>query len=163
MLRYGVKNSFDIAKMCFDVVDKFGGGLPAFLLLLETISVETNYATTKDTSLKSGFGLTQFDGIAFTDVLVRTSQTNRLKCSTYFDFDIDDVVIEDLQSDPLKSIIFARLKYKLIPEPIPTTLHGRAKYWKQYYNSYLGAGTVEHYIEMVSHNSQFYFYETKSL
>ena len=43
-------------------------------------------------------------------------------------------------------MIFARLKYILIPETIPTTIEGRAKYWKKFYNSVDGKGTLDHYV-----------------
>ena len=32
---------------------------------------------------------------------------------------------------------------------MPTSVEGQANYWKKYYNSELGAGSVEHYIELV--------------
>jgi hypothetical protein len=32
---------------------------------------------------------------------------------------------------------------------MPNTLEGRAKYWKQYYNSSQGAGSEEKYIETI--------------
>jgi hypothetical protein len=41
----------------------------------------------------------------------------------------------------------ARVHYLRRPEPIPTDLTGQAEYWKKWYNTYLGAGTVEEYIE----------------
>lgn len=44
--------------------------------------------------------------------------------------------------------LFTRLFYRLIPEAILETIEGRAKYWKKYYNTVLGKGTVEHYLEM---------------
>jgi len=40
------------------------------------------------------------------------------------------------------------LKYKLIPELIPNSLDERATYWKKYYNSEAGKGTMKHYLEM---------------
>ncbi|GAL07932.1 hypothetical protein JCM19237_312 [Photobacterium aphoticum] len=45
-------------------------------------------------------------------------------------------------------MIFARLRYKTVPESIPATLEGRAAYWKQHYNSYHpnAAGSSDGYI-----------------
>jgi hypothetical protein len=40
----------------------------------------------------------------------------------------------------------ARLKYWMVPRKIPETLEGQAEYWKQYYNTYKGAGKVSDYI-----------------
>jgi len=39
-----------------------------------------------------------------------------------------------------------RLKYYLCPGELPYNLIERAKYWKKYYNTPLGAGTVDKYI-----------------
>lgn len=46
------------------------------------------------------------------------------------------------------AIQIARLKYFLIAEKIPENMTGQARYWKKYYNTELGAGTVEKYIEL---------------
>lgn len=39
-----------------------------------------------------------------------------------------------------------RVHYLRVPEPIPDDLHGQAQYWKKNYNSELGKGTVEEYM-----------------
>jgi hypothetical protein len=45
-------------------------------------------------------------------------------------------------------VLLTRLKYYMVPDPIPPSrdLRGHAEYWKQHYNTPLGAGTVEQYI-----------------
>lgn len=48
------------------------------------------------------------------------------------------------------STAMCRYKYVMCPGPVPSTLEGRAAYWKKYYNTPLGAGTVEEYIK--AHN-----------
>lgn len=40
----------------------------------------------------------------------------------------------------------ARVLYLSFAEPIPDDLEGQARYWKKYYNTPAGAGTVEHYL-----------------
>lgn len=42
--------------------------------------------------------------------------------------------------------IFARLHYYRRPEPLPTTKDGYAAYWKEHYNTHLGAGTNIEYL-----------------
>lgn len=39
-----------------------------------------------------------------------------------------------------------RVHYLRIKEALPDTLGGQARYWKQYYNTPLGAGTIDEYI-----------------
>lgn len=45
------------------------------------------------------------------------------------------------------AILIARIRYLLVPAPIPKTLEGQAAYWKKYYNTVEGAGTVEKYMK----------------
>ena len=42
-----------------------------------------------------------------------------------------------------------RLHYRRVPKKLPAVgdLEGQAQYWKKYYNSHLGKGTVEHFIK----------------
>jgi len=44
---------------------------------------------------------------------------------------------------------FCRLHYRRVPSALPAAdnLEGQARYWKKYYNTYLGKGTVEHFME----------------
>ena len=42
---------------------------------------------------------------------------------------------------------FCRLHYRRKPGAIPGTMPGRAAYWKKHYNTPLGRGTPEHYLE----------------
>jgi hypothetical protein len=45
-------------------------------------------------------------------------------------------------------IIMARIKYWIVPKRLPNSsdLNGLAKYWKDYYNTYLGKGKSEEFI-----------------
>tara|TARA_B100000902_G_scaffold399648_1_gene471571 strand:+ start:3409 stop:3894 length:486 start_codon:yes stop_codon:yes gene_type:complete len=55
-----------------------------------------------------------------------------------------------LRTNLAAGIVHARIKYYRVPHPIPKTLEGQAKYWKQWYNTELGAGDPEEYIDQVS-------------
>lgn len=44
-------------------------------------------------------------------------------------------------------VLFARLHYLRVAEPVPTGLYQQAAYWKRYYNTPSGAGTAEQYIQ----------------
>lgn len=68
----------------------------------------------------------------------------------YFGIDIELVEWEHLRYNPLLAMLFTRLKYKLIPELVPKSIEARARYWKMFYNSKAGKGTVEHYLEVNS-------------
>tara|TARA_R100001594_G_scaffold141731_1_gene187997 strand:- start:334 stop:786 length:453 start_codon:yes stop_codon:yes gene_type:complete len=45
------------------------------------------------------------------------------------------------------AICMCRFHYRRVPSAIPRTKEGRAKYWKTYYNTVKGKGTIEHYME----------------
>jgi len=65
------------------------------------------------------------------------------------DTDIREVKYEDLTDDTL-NLIFARLYFMVSPRSIPNTVEGRAKLWKEIYNTSAGKGTIERYIDAVS-------------
>lgn len=129
------------------VVDCLGGGEKAKRLLLETASAETALGKIYDRTVYAGMGICQFDKAPFYRIK-KASQKYRDKILRELGVDIKLVEWEHLRYDAFVSLIFCRLYYLLIPKPIPKTLEGRAKYWKKYYNTYLGKGTPEHYIKM---------------
>lgn len=43
-------------------------------------------------------------------------------------------------------VLFARLHYLRVSEPVPLTLYDQASYWKDHFNTIKGAGTVEQYL-----------------
>ena len=116
-------------------------------LLLETAAAETALGSTYDRTIYAGMGLCQFDKKPFYYIRDR-SNFLRDKIKRSLGIDINLVEWEHLRYNPFLSLLFCRLYYYLIPKPIPRTLKGRAKYWKRYYNTYLGKGTPSHYIKM---------------
>jgi hypothetical protein len=61
--------------------------------------------------------------------------------------EIAKVQFVDLIYDDKMSILFCRLRYLVVKEPIPKDLEGQANYWKVYYNSAKGKGKPEEYIK----------------
>ena len=51
-----------------------------------------------------------------------------------------------LETNIAAQIAMCRLHYRRIPKPLPSSLEGQAKYWKKYYNSMAGRGTVEDFL-----------------
>jgi len=143
---YGLINKQQIYDAVDKVVECLGGGDAAKKLLLETAAAETGMGEAIDKSWFVGIGLMQFDEIGFKDVQQRTSRAKKDLVLNCFGIDIDRVVHTDLRWSPLLSVIFARLKYQLVPSAIPDEQYARAAYWKKWYNSSLGKGTPEHYM-----------------
>lgn len=53
---------------------------------------------------------------------------------------------EQLKYNLRLQTVFARLHYWRVEEPIPTATPLQARYWKKFYNTQLGKGTVAHYL-----------------
>lgn len=51
-----------------------------------------------------------------------------------------------LEHNDVYAVCMARIKYLRDSQPIPLDLHGQAVYWKRVYNTKLGKGTIEEYI-----------------
>lgn len=145
---YGLTPSMNLDNLVLEVCNclGFGSYATAHLLILETIGAETERGTYKDPSTFAGMGLCQFDKLPFKDTQDRTSTATKAKVYKGLGINIDLVKWEDLRYNPLLSILFCRLKYLLVRDPIPALVDDRARYWKKWYNSILGKGTEEHYL-----------------
>lgn len=57
--------------------------------------------------------------------------------------------INQLDGNMYYAAAMTRVHYRRVKKPLPKAgdLKAQADYWKRYYNTYLGAGTVEEYIE----------------
>ena len=153
MIGYGLTSVEQIKLIAIAVCDVLGHGSNgmAVNMLCETAAAETQCGTVADkTRDGAGRGLFQCDEIAFIDVIKRSSLTDIKALETAFDFDLRAIEWSVLNYSPLIAAAVCRLFYKLRPGAIPIDVHGRAEYWKKFYNTALGAGTVEHYIASVN-------------
>ena len=144
---YGLSSFKALEEIAAQVVEVLGGGDDAFCLIMETCAAETHLGTAPDLHSLSGYGLTQFDNIGFDDTVNRTGKVRRDQVFGKWRIDINEIMIRELNFSPMLSVILCRLFYLLRPGKIPDTLEGRAAYWKKYYNTEYGKGTIEHYIK----------------
>ena len=115
--------------------------------MMETCAVETQLGTYPDKHPnKLGVGAFQFDAIALKDLKQETDERHKNKVMRLWGYDLDTVKLEDLANDLLLAAICCRLKYLRVPAAIPNNLLERAAYWKKYYNTEAGKGTVDHYL-----------------
>lgn len=145
---YGLIKSTDLRGIAKDICDVVGHGKfhTAVDLLIETATVETDRGNYPDSTKYAGMGLTQFDQMPFNDTRDRTSKNTKLKVLEGLGIDIDLVEWAELRYNPVLALLFTRLKYYLVRDEIPPDIEGRAHYWKKWYNSELGKGTIEHYL-----------------
>ncbi len=145
---YGLSRPAELPAIVQRVCDVLGHGFnrTASHLLLETMAVETRLGQFRDpTPNGAGRGICQFDPIAFRDVQDRASASDILAIDAEFGINIKFLTHAQLDYSPVVSVIFCRLFYKLVKAPIPPSMSGRAEYWKRYYNTVRGKGTVEDY------------------
>lgn len=146
-LYYGLTSSLHPYQIVTSVVKCLGGGDNAVDILLETANQETQQGRYPDkSSYGAGIGLCQCDPIAFTDTQKRTKDS--VKDAIYLEYriEVDKISHRELAYSPLLAFLWCRMHYLLRPDAIPSTLEGRAKYWKKWYNSEKGRGTVEEYM-----------------
>ena len=68
---------------------------------------------------------------------------------SYFTDPSGDAWEDILKTNLIAQIIVCRLHYWRIPKPLPQTIEEQAVYWKNSYNTSLGKGTKEHFMEIV--------------
>lgn len=52
-----------------------------------------------------------------------------------------------LQSNLYYAVATCRLQYYRVPAPLPDDLNGIAEYWKEHWNTHLGKGTVDQFLD----------------
>lgn len=146
---YGLTIGQDLNLIAKEVCECLGNGAydNAHLLILETAGAETHQGLIEDKTTYAGMGLCQFDKMPFYDVKNRTNNKTKEKIKHYFGVEIDLVEWEHLRYNPFLSLLFCRMKYILVSAAIPFTQEERAAYWKKWYNSEEGKGTVTHYMQ----------------
>lgn len=112
---------------------------------------ESNFGQARDTFRESGDkGIFQIREVGFEATKDTASHPNLQRAHDRIrdelGIDWQSVEFSDLDK-PLIAALAARLFLLRIPEPIPETLEGQAEYWKKFYNTALGKGTVEGFIK----------------
>ena len=144
---YGTIDTKTTKHLICHICSFFTSEINATYLLMGTCATETDFGNHKDTSeFRHGSGLMQIDRIAFEDTKKRTSTILKAMIKNSFWIDLDLCTYEMLEYNAFLSVLFARLFYMLIPEKIPDTMDLQATYWKTYYNTRKGKGTIEDYI-----------------
>lgn len=151
MFYYGLVSAEEAREIAEKVSSALDGGEVNQLavdLMLETAAQETHLGKFRDESpYNAGVGLCQIDLIAFIDMRNRVRDDHKATILHAFNIDLNEVTYRELSYSPLLSFIYCRLYYKLIPDPIPDSLDGRAQYWKEFYNTARGKGSPGDYVK----------------
>lgn len=125
------------------------GSQDAIELVLGTIAQESAYGKYRR-QLGNGpaLGICQMEPNTFHDVVSNFLHYKKdifdkiLSVSSLTEFDV-----AQLENNDKFAICMCRAHYYRVREAIPDNLEGWAAYWKKYYNTPLGAGKEEEYIE----------------
>jgi hypothetical protein len=107
------------------------------------------------TSLKGAWGLWQTEHLAVGDsVKYLRRRTDVQDAAVRFAPRMAEALLLEtlplmqlIHDDDAVAVTFARLHYLRVAEAVPDDLRGQAGYWKRYYNTRLGKGTVEGYMD----------------
>ena len=119
-------------------------------LVYKTGMAETGYRHLKQMGGGPAIGFWQIEPATLIDIMdnyvkYRPELEKGLKS---LGFDRSDMETRVMSNIALQAV-FCRLKYKRDKYALPLIgdLLGQAKYWKRVYNSHLGKGTIEHFME----------------
>ena len=114
-----------------------------------------------DESDFGGFGFGQIELNTHSSLYehqLRYKESRLIEIINYFNLSSDKVSIDYiddkeylnnktlLQYNDEYNILFVRLRYLPFAEKIPSDLIGKAKYWKKYYNTLLGKGEINDFV-----------------
>ena len=132
-------------------LEKLGlGGLAAEELLLGTALQESRLIYLHQLGQGPAKGVFQMEPVTHNDIW-----TNFLAYRPEIANKVRELSISNGQSpsemcgNMYYAAAMCRVHYLRVPAPLPDAgdLEGQAEYWKEHYNTHLGAGTVEEYIE----------------
>jgi hypothetical protein len=147
-------SGFDTVDSAARVVDAvFGGGE----FLRRIAFVESDYGVNKATFSRTDRGIWQISPEGLEEVKRNTSALRdaRKRVSEVFGIDVMQLEKEDMDK-PLQNAIVARLflHSKSNGAALPTTLDAQAQFWKRFYNTSAGKGTVEGFLRRVLESQQ---------
>lgn len=144
---------FDVTKAAVDAVEAVVPDGTGGQFMLRTAAHESRFGEAPGSFRLAGDrGIFQINtGSAFVEVKRRIAlgkgrvaeAAAQLKAAGVVD--LANVTEADLDK-PVVSAAMARLYYLTHEAPIPKDLDGQARYWKQYYNTDMGAGTPEQFV-----------------
>jgi|TARA_R110000824_G_scaffold118291_3_gene270534 hypothetical protein len=119
-------------------------------LVYKTGNAETGYKHLKQMGGGPAIGFWQVEPATLFDIMdnyIKFRPELGIRIST-LGFDKRDMEVRVMSNIALQAV-FCRLKYRRDKHPLPKAndTKAQAKYWKRVYNTELGKGTIEHFME----------------
>lgn len=119
-------------------------------MIIETACVESNCGEYIKQLKGPACSIFQIEPRTAKDIIQNYIVKNKLRLQNFNRLYNANLTLEqNLCTNLMFAIFMCRCFYLRIKEPIPSTVELRAKYWKKYYNTEKGKGTVEKYIKAV--------------
>ena len=122
----------------------------ALEMIYKTGKAESGYRTLQQYGGGPALGFFQMEPATYRDiwenyVMYREKYRNKLYSLGFDDSKMDYCLMSNIGIQ----VAMCRLHYRRVPSALPKAgdLEGQANYWKKYYNSHLGKGTIEHFME----------------
>lgn len=116
-------------------------------LILGTIAQESGFGIYIKQIKGPALGICQIEPFTFEDILNNfLVYKPTLKAKIRGTCNIYELRSESLVYNLAFSIAMCRIFYLRISEPLPNNLEDYAKYWKKHYNTHLGKGTEQEFI-----------------
>ena len=121
-------------------------------LLLGTAAQESNlghYIVQQGIGFKGGIGIYQMEALTYNNIWDRQIENNialKAKIRLLLGY-AGRPEVNRMATDLLLATVMCRLYYYAVPKPLPQDLPSMAAFWKLHYNTVLGAGTEEEFIE----------------
>ena len=124
-------------------------------LLLGTILAESNLKYFKQIGGGPALGFVQMEPGTFNDIFYRYLERDDKR---HLKEKVRDVMVKEhpflslttplnqLMTNLPFAVLMARIRYLMVPHAIPHTSQQQAVYWKKYYNTEEGAGSVTKYL-----------------
>lgn len=136
-------------KFVEDTLQKFGYYSPdAVNLILGTIAQESQYGK-YHRQLGNGpaFGIAQMEPATFNDIIKNYLRyhpeiTERIKAVCH----VNELNAIDLLNNDRLAVCMCRVNYLRVAAKLPISIEGYSAYWKKYYNTIKGKGTVSEFI-----------------
>jgi hypothetical protein len=149
---------YDVAKAAVDEIEKVLPDGTGGVFLMNVALVESKFGKAEGTFRNSGdMGIWQINAGsmgAYKEIKNRIARGNNpvataaRKLESELKINLAGATKEDLKK-PLVSAAFARLYFVASTTPIPQDVEGQARLWKDFYNTYLGKGSVDGFIRTV--------------
>lgn len=119
-------------------------------MIIETACVESNCGEYIKQINGPACSIFQIEPRTANDIIANFITNNKTRIDNFSKLYNRNLTLEqNLCTNLMFAIFMCRMFYLRVKEPIPSTVELRAKYWKKYYNTKKGKGTVEKYIKAV--------------